>query len=101
MEARLPNPNVTGSQRPQVFKVAVTDDEVYIGGSFTHVSGTPQGYIARLTKTGALTPFNPKIRDFPGEVLALATSNTTLYAGGLFFEMDRRLRLKYAQFTQP
>jgi hypothetical protein len=32
-------------------------------------------------------------------VLALATSNTTLYAGGLFFEMDRRLRLKYAQFT--
>jgi len=24
----------------------VTDDEVYIGGSFTvHVSGTPQGYI--------------------------------------------------------
>jgi hypothetical protein len=95
------NPNVTGGQRPQVFKVAVTDDEVYIGGSFTHVSGTPQGYIARLTKTGALTPFNPKIRDFPGEVLALATSNTTLYAGGLFFEMDRRLRLKYAQFTQP
>ena len=92
------NPNVTGGQRPEVFRIVVTDEEVYIGGSFTQVGGTPQGYIARLTKTGALTSFNPKIRDFPGEVLALATSNTTLYAGGLFFEMDRRLRLKYAQF---
>lgn len=92
------NPNVTGGQRPQVFGIVVTDEEVYIGGSFTLVGGMPQGYIARLTKTGALTPFNPKIRDFPGEVLALAASNTTLYAGGLFFEMDQRLRLKYAQF---
>lgn len=92
------NPNVTGGQRPEVFQIVVTDEEVYIGGSFTHVGGTPQGYIARLSKTGALTSFNPKVRDFPGEVLALATSNTTLYAGGLFFEMDRRLRLKYAQF---
>jgi len=34
-------------------------------------------------------------------VLALATSNTTLYAVAFSFEMDRRLRLKYAQFTQP
>ncbi len=92
------NPNVTGGQRPEVFRIVVTDEEVYIGGSFTQVGGMPQGYIARLTKTGALTSFNPKIRDFPGEVLALATSNTTLYVGGLFFEMDQHLRLKYAQF---
>jgi hypothetical protein len=33
-------------------------------------------------------------------VLALATSNSTLYAGGLFFEMGGRPRLKYAQFTE-
>jgi hypothetical protein len=94
------NPNATGGQRPQVYKIAVTEEEVYIGGSFTQIGGTPQGYIARLSKTGALTPFNPKIRDFPGEVLAVATSNSTLYAGGLFFEIDRRTRLKYAQFRQ-
>ena len=92
------NPNVTSGQRPEVFRIVVTDEEVYIGGAFTHVGGTPQGYIARLTKTGALTSFNPKIRDFPDEVLALAASHTTLYAGGLFFEMDQCLRLKYAQF---
>jgi hypothetical protein len=94
------NPNVTGGQRPQVFQIAVTDEEIYIGGSFTQVGGTQQGQIARLTKTGALTPFNPRIRDLPGAVLALATSNSTLYAGGLFFEMGGRLRLKYAQFTE-
>jgi hypothetical protein len=94
------NPNVTGGQRPQVFAIVVTDDEVYIGGSFLAVGGQSQGQIARLTKTGALTPFNPKIRDLPGAVLALAVADSTLYAGGLFFEMDGRLRMKYAQFTQ-
>ena len=92
------NPNVTGGVRPQVLAIAVTDEEVYIGGSFTQVGGQPQGQIARLTKTGALTSFDPKIRDQPGAVLALATSNSTLYAGGLFFEMNRRPRLEYAQF---
>jgi hypothetical protein len=94
------NPNVTGGQRPQVFQMVVTDNEVYIGGSFTQVSGQAQGQVARLTKTGALTFFDPKVRDLPGAVLALATSNSTLYAGGLFFEMGGRLRLKYAQFTE-
>ena len=94
------NPNVTGGQRPQVFQIAVTDNDVYIGGSFTQVGGNAQGQIARLTKTGALTSFDPKVRDQPGAVLALAASNSTLYAGGLFFEMGGRLRMKYAQFTQ-
>ncbi|MGH6904747.1 MAG: hypothetical protein ACREIR_18625 [Geminicoccaceae bacterium] len=93
------NPNVIGGQRPQVLAIAVTDEEAYIGGSFTQVGGQPQGQIARLTKTGALTAFDPKVRDLPGAVLALAASSSTLYAGGLFFEMDRRPRLKYAQFT--
>ena len=94
------NPNVTGGTRPQVFGIVVTDDEVYIGGSFTLVGGQAQGQIARLSKTGALTPFDPKVRDAPGAVLALAASNTTLYAGGLFFEMDGRPRQAYAQFAQ-
>jgi hypothetical protein len=94
------NPDVTGGQRPQVVASAVADDEVFIGGSFTEVGGEAQGQIARLTKTGALIPFDPKVRDQPGAVLALATSNTTLYAGGLFFEMAGRPRLKYAQFTE-
>jgi len=31
-------------------------------------------------------------------VLALAASSSTLYAGGIFVEIDRRPRLKYAQF---
>jgi hypothetical protein len=78
----------------------VTDEEVYIGGAFTQVGGQAQGQIARLTKTGALTSFDPKVRDLPGAVLALATSNSTLYAGGLFFEMGGRPRLRYAQFTE-
>jgi Domain of unknown function (DUF5122) beta-propeller len=94
------NPNVTGGQVPRVFAIAVTDEEVFIGGSFTQVGGEAQGQIARLTKTGALTPFDPKVRDLPGTVFALATSNTTLYAGGFFFEMAGRPRLKYAQFTE-
>lgn len=93
------NPNVTGGQRPQVHAIAVTNDEVFIGGSFLLVGGQSQGQIARLTHTGALAPFNPKVRDQPGAVLALAVSNTALYAGGLFFEMAGRPRSAYAQFA--
>lgn len=93
------NPNVTGGTRPQVFKVVVTNDEVFIGGSFLVVQGQAQGQIARLTHAGNLAPFNPKVRDAPGAVLALASSGSTLYAGGLFFEMAGRPRLAYAQFT--
>ncbi len=94
------NPNVTGGTRPQVHEIVVTTDEVYIGGSFTQVGGQPQGQIARLSKTGTLTPFDPKVSDQPGAVLALAISNTMLYTGGLFYEMDGRPRLAYAQFAQ-
>ncbi len=94
------NPNVTGTTRPAVYAIAVTDNEVYIGGSFLAVGGEGQGQIARLTRAGALTDFDPRIRDQPGAVLALAVSNTTLYAGGLFFEMAGRPRREYAQFTE-
>src|SRR5262245_14182009 len=94
------NPNVTGGQRPQVFAIVVTDDEVYIGGSFLAVRGQSQGQTARRSKTAALTPCTPRIRALPGEGLALAVANSTLYAGGLFFEMDGRPRMKYAQFTE-
>jgi trimeric autotransporter adhesin len=93
------DPNVTGGPRPQVFTIVVTEEEVYIGGSFTFVGGAAQGQIARLTKTGQLTSFNPRIRDQPGTVLALAASGSTLYAGGFFFEMAERPRWEYAQFT--
>src|SRR5262249_57638567 len=59
------NPNVTGGQRPQVFAIVVTDDEVYIGGSFLAVGGQPPGQIARPPKTRAPTPSHPPQRDLP------------------------------------
>jgi hypothetical protein len=40
------------------------------------------------------------VTDAFGAVLALATSNATLYIVGFFREVDGRLRLKYGQFTQ-
>ena len=92
------NPNVTGGQRPTVYRIRVTDQEVYIGGFFTHVGGQAQSHVARLTRTGASSAFEPRVAD---AVVALATSNTTLYVGGLFYKVGGRQRLEYAQFTQP
>ena len=93
-----PDP-LNGIAPSRVRTLQVSGDDVYVGGDFTTI-GEAQGQIARLTKTGALTDFNPRIRDQPGAVLALAASNSTLYAGGLFFEMGGRPRLEYAQFTE-
>src|SRR5262249_54013917 len=92
------NPNVTGGTRPEGFAIVLTDHEVYIGGFFSVVRGQAQGQTAPLSESGAPTPFKPKIRDLPGDVFALAVANSTLYAGGFFFEMDGRPREKYAQF---
>ena len=76
------NPNVTGGSRPRSTRSRSPPTRSSSAAASLAVGGEAQGQIARLTKTGALTAFDPKIRDLRGAVLALATSDTTLYAGG-------------------
>jgi hypothetical protein len=82
-----------------VYDIEVTDDEIYVGGGFDRVGGTEQVNIARLTRIGVLTDFDPGFDPLRGAVLALATSGSTLYVGGSFQEVGGRPRIGYAQFT--
>ena len=68
-------------------------------GPSTRSAARSRANIARLTRTGALTDFDPNLSDLRGAVLALATTNSTLYVGGSFQEMGGRPRMGYAQFT--
>ena len=55
--------------------------------------------LARLTRTGALTDFDPWLNPLRGAVLALASAGSTLYVGGSFQEVGGHPRMGYAQFT--
>jgi PKD repeat protein len=80
---------VTGfdhSLNAQGLEVVASPDgsRIYVGGDFTSVDGEPRSRIAAFdTATGALVPsFRPSISN---RVRALAATNTTVYAGGNFF----------------
>jgi hypothetical protein len=56
--------------------------ELYVGGSFTSVSGTSRTRLAKFDSTGVLTSLNPL---FDGSVLALALDDSgNLFVGGQF-----------------
>jgi hypothetical protein len=68
-----------------VHAVAVSADgtQLYVGGDFDHIAGTPASKLARIDlSTGKLDPtFEPGVR---GSVRALALAGNRLYVGGTF-----------------
>lgn len=59
----------------------------YIGGSFTHVNGVPRSGIARLHPDHSVD-LDFKADTSEGHVLALAMSDSTLFAGGEFTQIN-------------
>jgi hypothetical protein len=90
-------PGATGDLA-QVYAIAVTDDEVYLGGSFTYANGIEWGGLAayRTYDSALQADFAPQVK---GIVFAIAASTTSLYVGGAFDETLGRPRLRYAQFA--
>jgi len=75
------NPNVDGAWS-SVCALTVSQDSVYIGGSFDSIGGQARKNIAVLDKTsGQPIPWDPIANQ---RVLALAINNNTLYVGGEF-----------------
>ncbi|WP_255559633.1 PKD domain-containing protein [Mumia sp. zg.B17] len=90
------NPNLNG----QALAVTASPDgsRLYIGGSFTQVSGQNRYRIAAFdTATGALVPgFNTGT---DSQVRALVATNDTVYAGGIFSRAGNESRTRLAAFA--
>lgn len=75
----------------EVFALVVHGDYVYVGGKFNNVNGESRHRIAAIQAAGTgagegeVTAWHPLPNS---EVLALAVSGSTLYAGGKFTQVD-------------
>jgi trimeric autotransporter adhesin len=79
-----------------VLALAVSGSTIYVGGAFTKVGEESRGHLAAIEATGdgALLPWSSSPDKSPSadaEVLALAISNGTVYAGGDFTEIEDAL----------
>lgn len=65
-----------------VLSLATTGNTVYVGGSFSVLSGQPRANLAAFdARDGTLTPWNPAPN---GGVTDLVADGSTIYAGGQF-----------------
>ncbi len=84
-----------------IFAVVASPDgsRIYVGGDFNDVDGVKQEHLAAFdTATGALIPeFGAE--GVNGRVLALAVTDTAVYAGGTFTKSGSRTRLRAAAFS--
>ncbi len=94
-----PNPN------DQVNAIAVTDQNVYIGGSFTNIGGEARNNVAAFNITnglpGAISNWNPGLSS-GSTVKSLAiflpssTSSSIIFIGGLFESVKNQARFNLA-----
>ena len=86
--------NVGDDFYPVVESLAISGSTLYVGGKFASVGGRPRGNLAAVdAATGAVKAWDPRASDGDNpEVLALAVSGSTIYAGGFFTSMGGRPR---------
>ena len=78
-----------------VFCLKSKGDKIYVGGSFTYISGTYNQYLAEIDAfTGSKTPWNPSIDNtnywtstVPG-VYSLLSDQNDLYFGGYYTKIN-------------
>lgn len=86
-------PSVNGA----VTAIAVSGDEVFLGGHFTEVNGQPRRHLAAVrADTGAVTGFDHSLGSAPYQ---LAVGGGRLYAAGDFSSVDNRPWAHVAAFS--
>ncbi|MDF2967548.1 MAG: hypothetical protein K0Q93_1326 [Nocardioidaceae bacterium] len=83
--------------------IAVSDDEMWIGGHFSQIvtGKIPRPFIASLDPVdGSVNDWNPKCAGPKMGVWALVHDGTHLHAGGLFSSFDTVKQRAYARFTE-
>ncbi|MBU1669991.1 MAG: hypothetical protein KKF41_03355 [Actinobacteria bacterium] len=83
------DPNVGSGSGTNVYALALSGTNVYLGGDFTSVQSTTRNYAACVDTSGALQGWNPNTN---GEVRALAIDGTNVYLGGYFTSVQSTTR---------
>jgi hypothetical protein len=83
------NPNVNSN----VLSLAISGNNIYIGGNFTSVNGNTRNYIAAVNTSGNVLAWNPNAN---GNVLPLSVSGDNIYFGGSFTTVAGQTRNRLA-----
>jgi hypothetical protein len=96
-------PVVSGITNPTVFAMAVSNQRLFVGGSFTSVDGVPARNLAAIDVDPASPTYGDVIASFrprPGGVVwALAASGNSLYVGGRFGKVGGVSHTNVARFS--
>lgn len=85
------------SSSVQIQTLAVASGVLYVGGSFTEMSGQARASLAAFTvSTGALTSWAPQATGTFPTVRAIAVSGSTIYLAGYFDHMNAEPRSGFA-----
>ena len=81
--------------------IAVSDDEIYIGGHFTNIVTyhVHRSYLASLNLDGSLTSWDPNLAGGTMGVWAIAFSPTHVLVGGVFTTVGGLSRKRFARFA--
>ncbi|WP_170932507.1 MBG domain-containing protein [Belliella buryatensis] len=80
------NPNAGSTFGNEVFSIAVSGDDIYVGGIFNSLGGLARSRIAKLNNTtGVADPiWNPNAANTVNVVNSIAISESDIYVGGSF-----------------
>jgi hypothetical protein len=78
--------------------LAVSGDDVFVGGEFSAIGGSARTFLAKLSLTGAGAVDAGFAPVLDGQVRALATDGATVYAGGAFGSANGAARDALAAF---
>ena len=97
------HPNVNnGDGVTEVRALAVMNRHVYIGGTFNSVDGQPRRNLAAVrVNAGKVTSFAPTVGGGTSVVYTVLPSDSRLYIGGRFKEVNGKSRRNLASFTLP
>src|SRR5215210_2166093 len=97
------HPNVNnGDGATEVQALAVMNRRVYIGGTFNAVDGQPRRNLAAVrVNAGKVASFAPTVGGSTSVVYTVLSSDSKLYIGGRFQEVNGKSRENLASFTLP
>lgn len=88
-----PSPAIIGT--PRVYTIALSGNNVYVGGSFTSIGGAPRTNIAAIDAvSGNATAWNPAGAN--STVFVIEVAGNTVYAGGVFTNIGGQVRRRIA-----